>query len=151
MIEDPDRRRALELTTKSTSRILSAEEVMDLRDYVLKTDMSLHGNRGTALAMVQKIDNGMVLSQPEAAAIALGFETKGEPWFHRFRAIHEDDGTVQGVLDPSLHKKYQDPTACPCNKSQCVEHNVCQFISEHNYVKSGLVQKKRKDDCGCSA
>jgi hypothetical protein len=150
-MEDPDRRRALALTTSCTRRILAPDEVQDLRDYVIASELAQEGERGVALAMVQKIENGSVLSQPEAATIAKGFESRGEPWFHRFRAIPPDDGTIQGVRDPSRMRDAtftRDPSDCDCGRSECSECGCCAFLHEHDYAKNAFTPPKK--DCGCS-
>jgi hypothetical protein len=146
-MEDPDRRRALSLTVDSTRRILSEDEVQTLRRYVIGNNVG-----GVALAMVERANNGMVLTQPEAAAIAKGFESQGEPFFHRFRAIHDDD-TMPGVRDPVCVNQAtrQFTSSCQCDKKECAECGCCAFLYENNksaYAPPPLPPKK-KEDCRC--
>lgn len=141
---DPDRKRAILLTTSCTKRLLLSSEISELREYVMKGE----GERGVALAMITKAENGNVLAQPDAAAIAQGFESRGEPWFSRFRAIDPEDGTVQGVMDPSRPKTVaRDPSACPCGKKSCPECSGVAFTHEHGYTKNAF---NKSEDCGCS-
>ena len=146
---DIDGRRAMALTTACTMRILAQDEVAFVRDNVLATDMT---KRGVALAMLQKAESGKVLSRPEASAIAAGFETRGEPWFHAFQVIETQQKTDAGVRDMTAcgrAKDSLDPSACSCDRANCSECGSCPFHIQHLGGGAQTTFSKPKADCGC--
>lgn len=147
-MEDFDRRRATELVLKdATQRMLTPEEVRDLRDKVFTADMALEGKRGVALAMIQKAENGKVLSWPESVAIAEAIERiwQEKPLYN--------DGQQGGVKDLDATCK-----KCPCRGKGCPECSACVFTVEKvgGYVNNSLSGPKTypatvidPTDCGC--
>lgn len=144
-MEDFDRRRATQLVLNDgTKRLLSPTEINALRGAVLTTDMSLHGNRGVALAMISKAENGKVLSYAEADAVAQSIE---KIWLKKPLGM----GVQSGVRDPSAtcHK-------CACNN--CPECKACAFnVGEMGgHVRNSLSRPptyaavlNKPEDCGC--
>ncbi len=122
-LEDPDRARAIALTTRATTRILSNDEVSELRDFLWRTDVS-DMERGVALAVLQKTESGRVLTNPEAAAIAIGL---GFP--------------VGGFLHVDANE-----SECVCDCQKCPECSTCPYSEKKKTAKP---EPEKAKGCGC--
>ena len=152
-MEDFDRKRATNLVLKdATQRLLSAAEVKALRDTVLTADMEVgeEGSRGVALAVVQKAENGHVLTWPEAVAVADAIEAE---WQDKPMS----GGFGDGVRDTAVTCK-----KCACRGKKCPECNACAFsltdigayqtnsLSRPSY-SHGTTKDNWGSDCGCNS
>lgn len=148
-VEDYDRRRATELVLNdATRRLLTVSEVNEIRNAVAPAEKTSVEKRMVALAMLDKANNGKVLSYDESRAVAQAVE---EIWLHK----PVGDGFDAGVRDLSAtcHR-------CACKGgSKCAECLACPF-SEMGVVGGGSRNSlagaplfsrplTKPEDCGC--
>ena len=119
MKEDVDRKRAMKLTlVDATQRILSPEEVRSIHSAVLQSDMS-SDEKGVGLTIVQRINNGVVLTWPEANALAQSID---KIWLEKPAKIIGEGSHVDGVDVCRL---------CDCDTTKsCPECSSCPFMVE---------------------
>jgi hypothetical protein len=131
---DPDMKRSFALVTKSTSHLMAPSEIEELRGMVIRND---HAGPGVSLSILNKAENGHILTSPEAIAVAKSISKKelGEPWFHLFKTYSEEESRFNiGVRDPSAcgrlnYKK--DPSSCVCGGGNCPECSACPYNVSH--------------------
>ena len=151
-VEDFDRRRATSLVlTDGTTRILTPTEINKLHSAVLMADQSLHGQRGVALAMLNKAENGRILTYPEAQAVAQAIE---EIWLNKPLS-----GGVQGGGVRDIKAVCHKCGGCSAGKP-CPECSACKFDVDAigGYVRNSLSRPptyarpipSSPADCGCN-
>jgi hypothetical protein len=146
---DRDAFRSATLASRSTKMLLSPDEVNELRENALRS-IDDSQRRGVALALLERIGNGHVLTLDEAEKLqsAIGV---GDPLFHASRPIPLDSDLYVGVRDVGACKRAhanRDPSACSCNSTKCPECGSCPFVLRSVGGASGSAYMKRPSACG---
>jgi len=148
VVKEVDRQRATDLVLKdATQRMLTPAEVRLLRDAVLTADMELSRYRGVALAHIDRLNNGHVVTYAEAEAVALAIE--------RLAAIQP---LTEYQFDSGVRDREATCHRCACGTTTCPECSACAFdvsqvggIQRSSLSVRSMYVRPKSDDCGCGS